>query len=182
MLGNVDGLDACVGPPSTGSSLDQQHVRRRCGAACLRSARGRRRRARWQRSGAGSARSARCGADLPDAACDVATQFGHRLLQQPLPAAARAGLDVGAGLHDAQVGLAQRQQHAVRLHRAGKVDQLTFAVGEVGLAESRADQHYARLCRRRACPYALLKAFAAPMPSSSAAASPSSACAPARLA
>ena len=44
-------------------------------------------------------------------------------------------LRVAAGLHDRQLGFAQHQQHTVRLHRAGKVNQLTLAVGEVGMAE-----------------------------------------------
>ena len=59
----------------------------------------------------------------------------QRAAQHGADRAAERGVGVAARLHDDEVRLAGHQQHPVGLHRAGEVDQLAFAVREVGLAE-----------------------------------------------
>jgi hypothetical protein len=67
--------------------------------------------------------------------------LGQRLVQQAFDIDPEQLTHIRARHRDAQLRLAQRQQQPVRLHRACQVDQLTFAVREVGLAEGRVGEH-----------------------------------------
>ena len=68
----------------------------------------------------------------------IAPQKAERPLQHVVQREAEERRDVGSRLLDHQRLHGQHQQHAVRLHGAGQVDQLAFAVGQVGLPEARA--------------------------------------------
>jgi hypothetical protein len=81
-------------------------------------------------------------ADDGDGRDQISAEFGRRLVQQVFGAHAQQDADIGTGLDDAQARLAQREQQPVRLHRSREVDQLTFAVAEVRLAEWGAGEHY----------------------------------------
>lgn len=70
-----------------------------------------------------------------------ATQGGQRAFQPVRGGMAQQFGGVVGDLQHGPVGLAQHQQQPVRLHRSGEVDQLTFAVGQVCLAEGRAVRH-----------------------------------------
>jgi hypothetical protein len=61
----------------------------------------------------------------------AAENLAERAADQLGRVAPEEALDAGAHLPDAEVGLAEREQHSVRLHRARHVDRLEVAGGEV---------------------------------------------------
>ena len=68
----------------------------------------------------------------PDAVGQIAAEARPAPAEQP-SARPRNGGGIGAGLDDDVVRLAHHQQRAVRLDRAGEMDLLALAVGQVGL-------------------------------------------------
>jgi len=72
---------------------------------------------------------------LPHPRIDVAPQCFQRAIEQAGDGNAQDEGRVCAGLHYLHVGSAQHQQHAVRLHRPGEMNQFTLAIAEVRLAE-----------------------------------------------
>ena len=69
------------------------------------------------------------------------TVDGQQYMVYRLDRLAEHGTGVGAGLQHGQIGFAQHQQCAVRLHRPREMDELALAIAEVRLTEGRAGRH-----------------------------------------
>ena len=116
---------------------------------------------------AGSCRSPAC-AQRAHARAEVAAELAPARAQQRVCGQPSSARRWRWPARTRRSRLAQHQQHAVRLHRAGQVDQLALAVGQVGLAEGRAGRHdrvqgaaeATGICRPRARPLSPGRRFA----------------------
>ena len=94
--------------------------------------------AQWHRLGEIAGFGVGTGTGTLHAGFKVAAKLDDWLGQQAFGRHAEQGLHIRTRLDDAQPRLAQRQQQPVGLDRAGQVDQLTFAVGQVRRTEGSA--------------------------------------------